>query len=171
MRRKKISGSTAELGVYRGDFSSKINRLFPDRKLYLFDTFTGFDARDVLRETDIQDRTDVGSSFKNTTVREVLGKMDYPERCVIKKGYFPDTFDLETERFVFVSIDVDLYEPTYEGLCYFYPLLNPGGYIMVHDYHNALYKGAKKAVIDFCDAHAISYIPIADFAGSIIITK
>jgi O-methyltransferase len=42
-----VIGEVAELGVYRGDFASIINALFPDRKLYLFDTFRGF-ARTTL---------------------------------------------------------------------------------------------------------------------------
>ena len=33
----------SELGVYRGRFARCINRLLPDRKLYLFDSFQGFD--------------------------------------------------------------------------------------------------------------------------------
>src|SRR3989338_5554484 len=44
---KNIPGSVAELGVYRGDFAKKINEAFPDRKLYLFDTFAGFNTGDV----------------------------------------------------------------------------------------------------------------------------
>ncbi len=36
-------GLAAECGVYQGEFSSKMNRCFHDRTLYLFDTFQGFD--------------------------------------------------------------------------------------------------------------------------------
>ena len=39
---KQVEGVAAELGVYRGDFAKEINRVFPERKLYLFDTFEGF---------------------------------------------------------------------------------------------------------------------------------
>lgn len=38
-----ISGCVAEVGVFQGEFASVINKNFPDRKLYLFDTFEGFD--------------------------------------------------------------------------------------------------------------------------------
>lgn len=171
IKRKKVAGNVAELGVYRGEFSGKINRLFQDRTLYLFDTFSGFDERDLTRETQISNKAEVGSSFRETAVSAVLANMPYPEKCVIKKGYFPETFDLDTERFSLVSIDADLYDPIYQGLQQFYPRLERGGYIMVHDYHNALYEGAKRAVIAYCNAQAISYVPIADFAGSIVITK
>src|SRR3954469_19259810 len=42
-----VAGNVAELGVYKGDFSKRLNQLFPDKKLYLFDTFSGFDERDI----------------------------------------------------------------------------------------------------------------------------
>jgi O-methyltransferase len=44
---KKVEGNVAELGVYKGYLARELNLLFKDRKLYLFDTFTGFDARDI----------------------------------------------------------------------------------------------------------------------------
>src|SRR6187402_3528402 len=44
--RENIPGDTAEVGVYRGEFALKINAAFPDRKLYLFDTFEGFHDED-----------------------------------------------------------------------------------------------------------------------------
>jgi len=89
----------------------------------------------------------------------------------IKKGYFPETFDLENEVFAFVSIDADLYDPIKSGLEIFYPRLSKGGYIMVHDYNNIVYGGAMRAVQEYCDKNLISYVPIPDVAGSIIITK
>src|SRR5262245_47355138 len=41
-----VPGNIAELGVYQGVFASKLNEVFPDRKLYLFDTFQGFSSKD-----------------------------------------------------------------------------------------------------------------------------
>ncbi len=44
---KHLSGSIAEVGVYRGEFANKIRILFPDRKFYLFDTFEGFTKEEM----------------------------------------------------------------------------------------------------------------------------
>ena len=44
---RNTPGAVAELGVYRGEFARLINVAFPDRKLYLFDTFSGFDKEQV----------------------------------------------------------------------------------------------------------------------------
>lgn len=43
----KMIGSVAECGVFRGDFSRYINEFFPDRTLYLFDSFRGFRSGDI----------------------------------------------------------------------------------------------------------------------------
>lgn len=124
---KNIEGSAAELGVYQGSFASCINRVFANRKLFLFDTFAGFDKKDT--EKDVKEGYSLGmQDFSDTGVEMVLERMPHPELCIIKKGWFPDTAKgLENEHFVFVSIDADLYEPIYEGLNFFYPRLQKGG--------------------------------------------
>ena len=43
----------AELGVWQGDFAQYINQLFPNQKLYLFDTFEGFDKRNFDKEDNL----------------------------------------------------------------------------------------------------------------------
>lgn len=169
--RKKVQGNVAELGVYQGEFSWKINKVFYDRTLYLFDTFEGFDKKDIEKDENINQEYAV-IHLKDTSVQKVLEKLPNPEKCIIKKGYFPDTFDLDSdEKFAFVNIDVDLYTPILEGIKTFYPRLSKGGYIMIHDYNNDFFEGAKQAVIEYCDANNISYVPIPDLLGSVVITK
>lgn len=168
--RRALSGNVAELGVFKGVFSKKINYLFPDKKLYLFDTFEGFDERDVFEDESLGTAEQV-HDFKNTSIEYVLQQMPNRNMCVVKKGYFPQTFDLQDEQFAFVSIDADLYAPTKAGLEIFWRYLVPGGYIMVHDYNNYAYKGTSKAVTGFCDEYGLSYVPISDINGSVIITK
>ena len=50
IKKRKIQGSVAEVGVFQGEFAQYINVAFPDNKLYLFDTFEGFDANEALNE-------------------------------------------------------------------------------------------------------------------------
>lgn len=167
---KGMKGNTAELGVYKGEFSAEINTAFPDRKLYLFDTFEGFDKRDVSSE--IAGGYSKGSQdFSDTSAESVLSRMPIKENCIIKKGFFPDTAEDVEDTFVFVSIDTDLYAPIYSGLKYFYTRLTPGGYIFVHDYHNHEYPGAKEAVEKFCIEMSVSFVPFPDNGGSVAIRK
>jgi len=44
--KKNLSGNVAEVGVYKGKFAKYINQYFPSKKIYLFDTFEGFDEKD-----------------------------------------------------------------------------------------------------------------------------
>jgi len=168
--KNNIEGATAELGVYKGEFAKYINNAFPDKKLYLFDTFEGFNEADVVIEKTNSFSTG-DQDFSNTSVNEVLSKMTNKNNCIIKKGWFPESLNNLEEQFCFVSLDADLYKPIYDGLEYFYPRLNKGGYIFIHDYNNELYTGAKQAVREFCDKNNISFVPMSDTWGSAIIAK
>ena len=167
---KNIDGNVAELGVYRGDFAKIINRAFPDRKLYLFDTFEGFDQRDV--KIELEKNYSTGEqNFSDTSIELVLSKMENKDNCIIKKGFFPETANDVNDIFAFASIDVDLYEPMYKGLHFFYERLSHGGYILLHDYNNKEYNGVKSALRKFCGEKNVPYFPICDSWGSAIIMK
>jgi len=172
IKEKNIRGAVAELGVYKGNFSAFISKLFIDRDLYLFDTFEGFHQDDV----DIEWKQGFSKSksrhLEDTNINLVISKLSHQCNYYIIKGYFPNsTVELENINFAFVSIDVDLYKPTYEGLKFFYDRLSKGGYILVHDYNFPTYNGIKEAVRRFCREKDISYIPISDYFGSVVITK
>lgn len=167
---KGLTGNVAELGVYKGKFARYINKYFPERTLYLFDTFEGFDNRDVAKEK--QENFSSGEQdFSDTSVTSVLNLMPFPEKCQAVKGFFPESAAGIEDHFVFVSLDADLYEPIYSGLQFFYPRLAKGGYIFIHDYNNDLYKGAAKAVRQFCAEQNIGFMPLPDSGGSAVIAK
>lgn len=167
---KNIPGNVAELGVYKGKFARYINGYFPDRTLYLFDTFRGFDPRDKKSEVN-KGFSDGEQDFSNTSVKEVLSRMPNPAKCKIVEGFFPGSAEGINDSFSFVSIDADLYEPIYNGLNYFFPKMSVGGYIFVHDFNNDGYKGTRKAVEEFCKESKIGYVPIPDLGGTAIIVK
>ena len=142
--------AVAEGGVFQGMFAREINNYFPGRKLYLFDTFEGFDKKDVDLEVS-NGFSDVKEHYYSETSEEiVLNKLPHKEHAVIKKGYFPETSaGLENERFLFVNLDFDLYTPILAGLRFFYPRMVSGGVILVHDYFTEYYHGVRKALADF----------------------
>lgn len=168
--KRQLEGNIAEVGVYRGDFAKRLNVLFPDKKLYLFDTFEGFSSEDSRFEQN-NNYSNATQDFSNTSIELVKSKMKYPENCIFKKGKFPDTAkDLE-DQFCFVSLDADLFLPIYEGLKYFYPRLVKNGYIFIHDFNNDHYAGAREAVVQFCQEQGIWFTPIPDIGGTAVITK
>jgi len=164
----KLPGDLAELGVYRGDFAARLNSRFPKRRLYLFDTFEGFDVRDMASETGFS-RAAAGD-FADTSVELVLAKMTAPETVVVRKGYFPETAGDVEARFAFVSLDADLFEPTFHGLKWFYPRMVPGGIILLHDYQNARFAGVQAAVEAYeRDCGPLLLLPVGDLHGSAMV--
>lgn len=157
--RNNILGCVAEAGVFQGEFASIINKSFPDRRLYLFDTFEGFDQRDIILEEKNQYSDAKVGNLSITSETLVLSKMLHPENCIIKKGYFPTTADGINEMFCYVNLDMDLYKPTLEGLRFFYPLMVRGGIITVHDYFSNGYEGINAAVHEFMDEMQEEIVP------------
>lgn len=159
----------AEAGVFRGEFAKEINRYFSGRTLYLFDTFEGFDERDFSEEE--EDSFAWTGHFNNTSVELVLSKMPNREKCIVKKGYFPETTVGVDEQFGFVSLDLDLYKPILEGLRFFYPRLIRGGIILVDDYFTPCYPNVKKAVECYQKemGEELGVLPIGDDRGLAII--
>ena len=173
IRAGKLPGAIAELGVYQGEFAEELNRMFPERTIYLFDTFTGFDARDIGAADGKKAKA---GDFSDTSEQAVLGRMPYPERVRIKKGYFPESLSLlseeeEQECYALVSLDTDLYQPTLAGLNYFYPRLVPGGYMILDDYHSPQFPGVGEAVREFCEREGVSVVPLCDLHGTAILAK
>ncbi len=166
-KRANLSGNVAELGVYRGDFARRINEAFSDKKLYLFDTFEGFWDKDLAQDKDGAMGASLGKKhFSNTSVELVLGKMPYPKNCIIKKGWFPQSsVGVENERFCFVNLDADLYEPILAGLEFFYPKMVSGGVILIHEYFSSGYVGVREAVGEFMTNRGLKAwqkLPIGD---------
>lgn len=163
---RQVPGAAAELGVYRGHFAKCINTLLPERKLYLFDSFEGFDAA-------AQANPAFQEAHANTTPEKVLALLPHPEQAVIKAGFFPASLDGLEETFCLVSLDVDFYQATLEGLAYFWPRLAPGGCLMLHDWGNPSLPGVKQALEDY-RAHTgkpIPCVPLCDISGSLILCK
>ena len=170
INKKKLEGNVAELGVYKGKFARYINQYFPDRLLYLFDTFEGFDKRDIVSETR-QNFSSGDQDFSDTSIESVLSRMPFPGNCRPVKGFFPDSAKGLDEQFVFVSLDTDLFEPIYNGLWFFYPKLVSGGYIFIHDFNCDAYKGVRQAVERFCSEEKINFLTLPDMGGSAVIMK
>ena len=171
-----IEGELAEFGVFRGIFSSLISEKFPDKEIYLFDTFEGFNEEEASEEMSKQQcNEEFIYAHKRTSDAIILDNMPYPNRVHIIKGLFPESVleEHKSKKYAFVSIDVDFEESIYSGLEFFYPRLSNGGYIFLHDYNSAFLHGVKNAVRRYESDNGIRIIkvPIADRAGTLIITK
>ena len=161
-----VPGAAAELGVYRGFFARCVNQLLPERELYLFDSFAGF-AEDACAAESFQ------AAHRNTAIEKVLAIMPCPERITVKPGFFPGSLHGLEERFCLVSLDVDFYQTTLEGLRYFWPRMEKGGYLLLHDWGSPKLPGVAKALADFEEETGVKIpaVPLCDVGGSLVLCK
>ena len=165
-----IPGDLVELGVYRGNSAAMLAALARDhgRHVYLFDTFTGFDERD-LRGVDAGRKH---RGFEDTSV-EALMRLVGTDSVTCIQGFFPDSLAKVTlpAQIAVVHIDCDLYEPMKAGLEIFYPLVSPGGILILHDYSSGQWLGTTQAVDEFFADRPEKPILIPDKSGSAIVRK
>lgn len=167
-----VEGSLAELGVYRGETARVLHHYMPGRRLHLFDTFAGFDARDTASEGETTGAVVPSGQFGDTSV-EAVRRHVAPRNAnvVFHPGVFPESFGpaVRQERFALVHLDADLHRPTLAGLRAFYPLVSPGGYIVVHDYN--AWHGARQATDEFLADKPEIAVPMPDKSGSAAIVR
>lgn len=73
---RSVPGDLAEVGVYRGWTAKLIHHYLPDRTLHLFDTFAGFDPKDVTAERKTTGLQVSAAQFADTSepaVRTLIG--------------------------------------------------------------------------------------------------
>jgi O-methyltransferase len=197
LKRDGVPGDFAELGVYKGESARILHRMDPSRKFHLFDTFEGFKAEDLKDESGIA-ATYTTRNFADTSLELARRTIDGNENVIFHPGHFPESsvfsrqssvkilkkegsniLDLTTDdrrlttddwRLALVNLDADLYAPTSAALEYFYPLLSPGGVIIVHDY-NFKWPGIKKAVDEFAKKISGTIVMVPDMEGSVMLFK
>ena len=170
IKTNNIDGNFAELGVYKGETAKIIHESASDRKLFLFDTYEGFDDKDLEKE-ESTDKKYSTKNFSDITLDDVILFVGKSPNIKYIKGYFPESLTKEHDsKYAFINLDADLYKPTKAALEYFYPRLSEGGVIIIHDYnHN--WQGNRKAVDEFIETIPETIIEIPDWKGSAMIIK
>ncbi|MBR2048358.1 MAG: class I SAM-dependent methyltransferase [Oscillospiraceae bacterium] len=165
-RLEGVPGAAAELGVYKGFFARCINLLLPERRLYLFDSFEGFDPEAGASEA-------FQAAHANTAVGKVLAIMPHPENVTVKPGFFPGSLNGLEEKFCLVSLDVDFERTTLDGLRYFWPRLEKGGYLLLHDWGSPSLPGVAQALKAYEEeiGEPIPGVPLCDVGGTLVLCK
>ena len=154
-----LEGATVEAGCFRGLASYLICE---HRKLeqsdfdgaghFMIDSFEGL-SEPVDEDGDFSKQRHSEGAFKQTSLEHCQNTMKGFPKTTIIRGWIPKAFDeLPDQKYRFVHIDVDIYEPTLDSLRYFYPRLVTGGIIVVDDYGpwpGNKWPGCKIAVEEF----------------------
>jgi O-methyltransferase len=174
LKKEKVQGAFAELGVYRGESAKILHMMDPKRLFFLFDTFEGFGAKDLEGETG-KAATYTTRNFADTSLEKVRKELGDSPNLVFCPGRFPESAISQMssdkdQQFALVNIDADLYKPIKFGLEYFYPRMAKGGVILVHDY-NEKWPGALQAVDEFIAEAGETLVTVPDLEGTVMVIK
>ena len=162
-----VEGDTAECGAYQGASSYLMCRhtAESDKKHHVFDSFEG------LSKPHPEDGTYWKSGDLSTSEDAIRDNLKEFDNVVYHKGWIPQRFfEVEHERFSFVHLDVDLYQPTMDSLGFFYGRMNPGGIILCDDYGFVTCPGAKKAMDSFFADKPEEIVSLPTGQGFVVIT-
>ena len=169
---RRVFGSLAALGVDRGDTARLIHHYLPARPLHLFTADADFQQKRLLPTARASGKIEESPETRENPLnraRDLVAPLN--RNVVFHPGTFPDncTAALTRERFAFVHLETDLRETMRAGLEAFFPLVVPGGYMVVHAYNAS--HGARKATDDFLADKAEVAVPMPDKRGSAVIVK
>jgi len=175
----ELDADFAECGCWKGHSSFIISTLLFkkgfQKQFHIFDSFEGGLSEKTSKDKNerfeqsskkISQEKEMFSSLEEE-VGKVLQKFDFVK---FYKGWIPDRFEEVSEnRFSFVHIDVDLYEPTRDSLEFFFPRLVEKGGIVVDDYGMTQFPGCKKAVDEFVNRNKCAFFYAMPAGGCFII--
>lgn len=138
-----LPGDVAECGVYKGGGARLLATVFGDRRLFLFDSFSGFQVDDS--NGGFFNR----GSFSDLSLESVMEYLSDKENCLYFQGWLPDSAKSVRNRFCLIHMDMDHYDSTIESLRLFWPMVVPGGAVVFDDWEDACCPGVKRAVEEF----------------------
>jgi hypothetical protein len=183
-----IPGAIVECGVWRGGSmmaaALTLKRLAEIRDLYLYDTFEGMTeptaidvdlygrpaATTLASQVRTPDLSNVWAYAPLRAVQDALRSTGYDSGCIhFIEGRVEDTIpDKVPPKIALLRLDTDWYASTRHELEHLYPLLVPGGVLIIDDYGH--YAGARKATDEFfrSQAHGILLCRV-DYSGRIAV--
>lgn len=159
--RTAIPGAIAEVGAFEGGNALALltlNRCLSDRRYYVMDSFEGFP------EISTQDPSafGLGDYATKTPFEQIVNGFCEFDNVIVVKGFVPDSFSLLPDdiRFSLVFYDCDLYQPALDTFRFAWDRLNPGGYMVVHDYcaEAGGFEGVKVAVHEYFDTLPVTMV-------------
>lgn len=168
---RDLGGDTMEAGCWHGASTILIMLAAqtPGATHHIFDSFEGLSEPEVI-DTVQNDKATQWKKHDLSTTEEILRRnIDGHGTYKVYKGWIPERFtEVADKKFSFAHIDVDLYQPTYDTLSFFYERMLPGGIIICDDYGYDTCPGAYKACNDFMTGKRETVIHLTSGQGMII---
>jgi hypothetical protein len=135
----KLEGDVLECGCWKGGMSLFLGKLFSEKKLWVVDSFEGFQPLDqALYQYGDEPHHPGYDNYIKTNYSEVLNNFKHyglePPRVQVLKGFVKDVLPtLDIDKISLLRIDVDAYSATREILDCLYPKVVEGGYVIFDD--------------------------------------
>jgi len=183
-----IDGAFVECGVWRGGSMMAaalrlLERNAAHRKLMLYDTFEGMtqpqdndtsnfgeNADTMFTQMQRSENTSTWCYASIDDVRANLAQTTYPDAHITYiKGPVEETLPAQLpDRIALLRLDTDWYESTKHELEHLYPLLQPGGVLIIDDY--GYWQGARQAVDEYFGERGIkSFLHRVDGSARLMI--
>lgn len=173
---KNIEGDIVECGVWRGGSMMVVIETLQslnvsNKQLLLYDTFEGMSeptsvdklkngnrADDLLKNHQkTKDDTLWAYATLEDVKRNIYGLNYPPDKIAFIKGKVEETIPTHIPHAIsLLRLDTDWYESTKHELTHLFPLLSPGGVIIIDDYGH--WQGAKKAVDEYFEENKIKIL-------------
>ena len=181
---QNVPGSFVECGVWKGGSSAimalAIKNSGQERHLHLFDSFEGLPEPTEKDGEEAAAYSGGRNQGKLTTVNQcqagldgvrhlILGEIKVPQELAhFHAGWFQNTVPIDAGKLgpiALLRLDGDWYDSTKICLEHLYPLLSPGGIIIMDDYWT--WEGCRKATDEYRDKFNINSLiqPIDGIAG------
>lgn len=174
--KNRIPGDIVECGVWKGGSMMAIAMTLlkqqdTSRELWLFDTFEGMSAPtkkdisaygksafEMLKKSSKNEQESVGCYSSLDEVKQAVYSIGYPKGKIrFIKGKVEDTIPQSVpQKIALLRLDTDWYESTHHELVHLFPLLSPGGVIIIDDY--GYWQGARQATDDYIEKNQIKIL-------------
>lgn len=184
--KKGIPGDFVECGVWKGGASMMMAKTLmtmgeTDRKIYMYDTYEGMtkpteEDRSVMSGTvpvqEIWERSQSGDHNEwcygpLEGVKAAMRSTGYPEdKIMFIKGQVEETIPgTMPGQIALLRLDTDWYSSTKHEMEHLFPLLVPGGVLILDDY--GYWAGARQAVDEYLDKRKIAlFLHRDDYSGA-----
>lgn len=155
---KDVEGDIVECGVWRGGMLAYMGKKFPDRKLWACDSFEGLPELQIgdphYKHDQKQYRNHGGKCAASMEeVKETMKTFGVKNEIEYVKGWFDESLPKSgIKRIALLRIDADMYRGTMDVLENLYPLVSPGGAVIIDD---SSIETAYDAMKDYLEKHKI----------------
>lgn len=183
-----IDGALVECGIWKGGSTMLMAETLQaegtaDRDIWLYDTFAGMTEPSEL-DIRLRDGSDTHTKWEAfqredhndwayaplDEVRFNMGQTGYPEsRVHYVVGRVEDTLPEQAPGTIaLLRLDTDWYQSTYHEMVHLYPLVAPGGIVIVDDYGS--FEGSRQAIDEYFEEQGMKpYLHRIDTPGRLFI--